>query len=71
MIKVNFNQNLSDDYEEVENFKDLKEVKKDVKKDVKPMWKILLHWLIFGIFLYIACRGIIFFWCIVYNFFHK
>jgi hypothetical protein len=47
----------------------IKETIKDTKKIVKPMWKMLLHWMIFGIFLYIACRGIIFFWSIVYNFF--
>jgi hypothetical protein len=67
----------SKDNTELEHFEGEQKIDKikeklgDTKKNVKPMWKILLYWMIFGIFLYIACRGIIFFWSIVYNFFSK
>ncbi len=64
--KVN-NVNGENFTEELEFFEGSSD--KDIKKVIKPMWKLLLHWMIFGIFLYIACRGIIFFWSIVYNFF--
>jgi hypothetical protein len=74
----NKNNNIdinSENFDELEHFEGDQKIDKvqkkfnDAKNIVKPMWKMLLHWMIFGIFLYIACRGIIFFWSIVYNFF--